>query len=673
MPGFKYFMKKFYHIFIIALTLLQVSAIAQSITDSIIVLPGVDVQANRMFQKETAGMAQTTVDSMILQRKITSSLSDLLSENTPVFIKSHGRGALATASFRGTSPSHTQVTWNGININSPMAGMVDFSLIPVYILDNVSLKHGTASIADNSGGLGGSINISNQPDWDNTLNVSYLQGIGSFATWDEYVNLAIGNRKMQWRSRLYHNQSDNNYTFLNKTIATLENGKLVNPIDTNRNAGWKRYGMLHEFFLQPRGNQLVSAKWWSQVADRNIPNVTSYEGPLNANLNNQVDKDHKFVADWSRHTNTSAMLVRSGYSLKNLDYFLRNQVAGLGLVPAVFSESTQQSFLNQIGYNYTMSNNLSFESNVQVNWHSVASKDSVSKSGYETERLDYSFYIAINQRFADRLNVKTMFRQDWAGARRSPLIPYVGFDYLLLPGKELLIKGNIARNYKHPSLNDLYWQPGGNPELMPEDGVSFEWGLRYRVNHHRTILQSQATIFRSDINNWIIWIPSFKGYWEPRNISRVLSQGLEANMDIRSTLQSINYRISATYALTRARNLGDTLVWGTDSYGKQLVYIPLHSGNFLFHLEYKGFELALQHNSYGERFTTSTNDISRRMWLYPYFMNDLSVGKGFSFKEINLAAEIKVYNLFNERYRSVLHRPMPGRNYMLLLRVSFID
>ncbi len=53
---------------------------------------------------------------------------------------------MATASFRGTAPSHTQVSWNGISISSPMLGMVDFSLIPVYIIDDLTLKHGAASL-----------------------------------------------------------------------------------------------------------------------------------------------------------------------------------------------------------------------------------------------------------------------------------------------------------------------------------------------------------------------------------------------------------------------------------------------------------------------------------------------------------------------------------------------
>ena len=108
---------------------------AQGITDSLIHIEGVEIISSRVFIKESAGIRETHVDSSVIQNKMSVSLSDLLSESTSVFIKNHGRGALATASFRGTAASHTQVSWNGININSPLAGMVDFSMIPVYIGD----------------------------------------------------------------------------------------------------------------------------------------------------------------------------------------------------------------------------------------------------------------------------------------------------------------------------------------------------------------------------------------------------------------------------------------------------------------------------------------------------------------------------------------------------------
>ncbi len=112
------------------------------------------------------------------------------------------------------------------------------------------------------------------------------------------------------------------------------------------------------------------------------------------------------------------------------------------------------------------------------------------------------------------------------------------------------------------------------------------------------------------------------------------------------------------------------MVWGEDSYGKQLVYIPLHSGNFLVSLSFRGYSITYQHNSYSERFTTSSNDPTRRDWLYPYFMNDIMTGKEFSVGNLTFSAELKIYNLFNESYHSILYRPMPGRNYHIVFMVN---
>ncbi|HER07982.1 MAG TPA: TonB-dependent receptor, partial [Bacteroides sp.] len=150
---------RFFHIAVFIACVQVVSG--QGIRDSVFRISQVEITAGPVFRKETAGMKETRVDSAVLAEKINLSLSDLLSENTTVFIKDHGRGALATASFRGTAASHTRVDWNGISINAPMTGMVDFSLIPVYLVDEVTLKHGNASIGGGSGGLGGAVHIGN--------------------------------------------------------------------------------------------------------------------------------------------------------------------------------------------------------------------------------------------------------------------------------------------------------------------------------------------------------------------------------------------------------------------------------------------------------------------------------------------------------------------------------
>ncbi len=641
-----------------------------SLLDTIIELDEVQVRARHLFEKETAGMKQTQVDSLVISRKLHQSLSELLSENTPVHIKSHGRGALATASFRGTAASHTRVNWNGIPINSPMMGMVDFSLVPVYIIDDLTLLHGSASVRDQSGGLGGSIHIANRADWESRQQLTLTLGAGSYGTHDQSLDVSLGNSQLQWRSRVYQNRSENDYTFLNRAVAHLEDGQITHPLDTNRHGDYKRYGTLQELYWQAASNQMFSFHWWGQHAERSIPRVISFEGAENANISRQQDQDHHAVARWQSFGKRGKLTLRAGLTSKQLEYSLSNEVSGSGSLPAIHSESTQRSFLQHASYQGILSPRLTIEGAVDVSHHRVDSHDSVSGTGYDQDRTELSALMALQTMLHERLSINMMLRQDHADGRFSPLIPFLGADLLLIRDNTMVFKASIARNYRQPSLNDLYWQPGGNPELTPEVGFTIEGGLHSQFDIQDARLDAEITLFRSDINDWILWVPSFKGYWEPRNIKKVLSRGLEAHSSLAGHAGRIEYRLSGTYSFTRALNYGDPLVWGDDSYGKQLVFIPVHSGNVMINLQYKGFALTWQHNSYSERFSTSSNHPGSRSWIYPYHMNDVGISRHWNSGNWHAEAVLKIHNVFNEAYHTILLQPMPGRHYMFTIKAG---
>ncbi len=645
---------------------------SQGIRDSLFLIDAVEIMADRIFLKEEAGMKQTEIDTSILQGKVNLSLSDVLSENSSVFIKNHGRGALSTASFRGTAASHTSISWNGINIQSPMLGMVDFSLIPVYVIDELKLKHGAASIADQAGGIGGSISINNPAVWKRGTEVQYMQGIGSYRTFDEYFMAGFGNGKIRVKTRLYHNFSRNDYTFINRGIGNLDpvTGDVVNPVDTNDNAAYLRYGVLQEFHYRPHSGHVLSLLYWGQYADRTIPRPTSYEGPDNSNLNNQADTDHKVVAHWKYYAPFGKIMVRSGYSGKQLDYVQKNRIPGLGLVPSIHSISQQNSFLNTLSYTWDPGKDLSVEGKVDLNHHDVNSRDTISGTGYDRGRNEVSLFGSLRKSFGDRLNMNLIIRQEWVDGQRIPFIPFLGLDFRIVENSDLVLKASLVRNYHMPALNDLYWQPGGNPDLLPEQGYSLEAGLEYQKVFNAHKIKAEATFYRTEINNWILWIPSYKGYWEPMNIKEVLSTGMESELQLNGSLGIIEYRLSGTYAYTRSVNHSDPLARGDASRDKQLVYIPLHSGNLMTSISYRNFFVSYQYNAYSERYTTSSNDPSRRDWLYPYFMNDVAAGGEFRIRKTAFSAEFRIYNLFNESYHSVLYRPMPGRNYHLVVKIG---
>ena len=68
-------------------------------------------------------------------------LTDAMGE-TGTFFKQYGPAGSATITKRGADASQTQVIWNGLPINHPMLGMMDFNNISAYGNDEMYIIEG---------------------------------------------------------------------------------------------------------------------------------------------------------------------------------------------------------------------------------------------------------------------------------------------------------------------------------------------------------------------------------------------------------------------------------------------------------------------------------------------------------------------------------------------------
>ncbi len=648
---------------------------AQPISDTIRIKT-IEVFADRII-KEDAGKTTTKIDSVSMIKALTSNLSELISQSTPIFIKEYGRGAMATASFRGTAPSHTQVSWNGISLNSPMLGMVDFSSIPVYFTDNVSLLHGSGSLSERSGALGGVVKLDNTTDWNNKFSGRLLTGIGSYGTKDEFFRINGGNRKIQSQTRAFYNYSDNDYQFVNKFIADIDpkTGSYLYPTQRNENSRYENYGLLQEFYLHPSEKNIIILRYWYQHNDRSLPRLLSNETDNNANINRQSENAHRPVAEWRYYAKNGTLSVTSGANIQLLHYQLKTKVSGVADQLVINSDSKSASYLLKVIYNYKFSDNLSIITGANTEINSVDSRNSPlngETQGYNQQRLDHSFYIQVSKSFSEQLSANLMARADITGGKPTPFIPSAGIEYHPFRDKGYFLKGNLSRNYHQPSLNDLYYIPGGNPLLKPEEGTMADIGTGYSGAAGTMTFHASLNGYYSRINNWIIWLPTPQGYWEPSNMKRVNASGFELNSGISGKLSAFDYHFNCNYAFTRSINRDDPQNWADESIGKQLPYIPVHSSNILANLSRTGYHITWLWTYYSERFTTTSNDKTSKLdVLYPYFMNNLYFGKEIRLSRNKLDIELKILNLFNEEYRTVLQHPMPRRNYSLLIRYDF--
>ena len=652
------------------------SGYSENFSDTIHIKP-VIISADRI-SGERAGVTTTRIDSVAMINALTANLSELVSQNTSIFIKEYGRGAMATASFRGTAPSHTQVLWNGINLNSPMLGMVDFSTIPVYFIDNVTLLHGPGSLSESSGALGGIIRLQNTLNFQNKISGRLLTGIGSYGTIDEFLQLSIGNSKIQSNTRAFYNYSDNDYAFLNKLNADIDpiTGEYIYSKTKNLNAEYKNFGILQELGFSLSKKDILNIRYWYQHNNRSLPRLLTNESDINSNINNQEEDAHRASVEWKNYGENGIFSINSGINAQYMSYWLKTKVFGREDQFAVDSESRSVSWYNNLRYNYQFSDDFSLSTGIDADIHDVESQNTPQNSdsiGYKENRFESAAFFQLSKNFGERLAANILGRQNIVDNRLTPFTPSLGVEYRPFNDQSFFIKTNLSKNYHLPSLDDLYYVPGGNPDLKPEEGFTTDLGTGFTRLIGKATFTTSLNGYLSRINNWIIWIPNTgQGYWTPMNMKRVNVTGLEYKATLKGNYKQIHYRFNGNYSYTRSINKDDPENWGDESIGKQLPYIPVHSANFSADLLRKGFHITWIWNYYSKRFTTTSSDKESKLdVIYPYIMNNLSVGKEIALNKKKINIELKIMNLLDEDYRTVLQHPMPGRNYSLLLRYDF--
>lgn len=677
----------------IALGLLSIAGVsAQSITQRIHRLDEVVVTANRPMKD--IGVQKTTFDSLALKENIALSMADILTFNSSVFVKSYGRATLSTVAFRGTSPSHTQVTWNGMRINNPMLGMTDFSTIPSYFIDQASLLHGTSSVNETGGGLGGLVRLGTIPDAPDGFNMQYVQGIGSFKTFDEFARITFHNDNWTSSTRAVYSSSPNDYKYVNhdkKVNIYDDNHNIIgqyNPTERNRSGSFKDLHLLQEVYYNTNKGDRFGLNAWYINSNRELPMLTTDYGNERNFENRQREHTFRSVLSWD-HTfsgkegdnpSFGKLSVKGGYIHTWMAYDYKREVAENNWASMTRSRSRVNTYYGQADGEYSPNKKWYFTASVSAHQHFVRSEDKniilqdgdKAVVGYDKGRIELSGSASAKWQPIDRLGMSVVFREDMYGDQWAPVIPAFFIDGLVSRTGNIMLKASISRNYRFPTLNDLYFLPGGNPDLRNEHGFTYDAGVSFNTGKAGIFsLGGSANWFDSYIEDWIIWLPTTKGFFSPRNVKKVHAYGVElkANLAVQP-FKGWLLDLDGSYSWTPSINEGDKMSPADQSVGKQLPYVPKHSASFTGRLSWRTWSFLYKWCYYSERFTMSSNDYTITGHLPEYFMSNISLEKGLSFRPVDLQLKLAVNNLFNEEYLSVLSRPMPGINFEFFIGIT---
>lgn len=660
----------------IAAFLISLSLYAQEIDN--IRLDNVQVVANRKLKD--IGIEKTQLDTLILHDNISLSMGDILSKNSTLFIKSYGRATESTAEFRGTSPSHTQVVWNGMRINSPMLGTVDFSTIPAYFIDETNLYHGASSVSLAGGGLGGAVEMLTKPTTQDGFHGQYVKGFGSFDTYDQFLRLTFHDKHWSSSTRVVYSTSKNEYKYTNydkKTDVYDENGNIIDsyhPEEKNKSGYFDDIHALQEIYYNDGNGNKFGLNVWYNHSTRGLPFLSvDYKDGMDFK-NEHRQNNLRSVLSWDHTKDAYKLSLKGGYVYGdvNYDYYTTRENAHTNITK---SESFTNTAFLKGDADWYFTPNLMFTFGASAYYNHVKSSDMSPfhyGDNFNMGRMDADANIQVRWRPVPIFSLAGVVREEVHGSDFIPPIPAIFTDVILYKPWNLVFKASATRNYRYPSMDDLYFQPGGNPDLHPEKGFTYdagiEWGMKGRIWNFK----GNVTAFDSYISDWILWTPNTKGYWEPSNVKKVHNYGVEASVKGDAMLaKELKLSLSANFAWTPSKNMGENFNSNDASYGKQLCYVPERSANINARLQWKTWTLAYQWSHYSERFTTTSNEVGYITGrLKPYYMSDISLEKNFFFSKCSGSIKGVINNLLSTEYVTVLSHPMPRRNFEIYLTIK---
>lgn len=560
--------------------------------------------------------------------KNSTSLSELLRFQSQIYMKENGRGAVSSPSFRGTSAGHTAFVWNGININSVFLGQGDVNNIPLYGYDQLEVKAGGGSVQYGSSAIGGSIHLNNNLEFNRGFGASLYSEAASFGTYNNFVKASYSNEKFSFKASGSYVISENDYKV----------PEFVTGSSPYNNLNGKYYNTAFNIGASYKIADHQTISWQNQIFDGS-QHYPIFEPSGNKTKYNA--QTLRSLLSWDINTTNLSNSLKAAYTEDNFQYFgdiTRPKTSG--------AEGKNYIFKNDFNYFITPKININAIGEFQVN------KGEGYESGLGSISRNVGAIAGLIRYFATKdLRFEAGVKQNFIEDISSPLLYSFSGKWNAL--KWYHIGVSASKNFRFPSFNDLYWQPGGNRDLKPETSINFD------MNHEFIFGDFKITLspYYMDIKDYINWLPTPYGYWGASNTYKVESYGLETQASFHKNWGKHGLRLNAGYTYSKSVNKETQ---------KQMMYVPLHKANGTLEYQYDFLKVYAQGLFNGLTYTST--DESKATSLDPYFILNTGVSATL-LKKYTLG--VKVNNLTNTVYQTVYYYPMPKRNYSIYATINF--
>ena len=426
------------------------------------------------------------IPAEVIQRSGQDSFTELLQQQANVEITSNGGPGQTSGIFlRGANSSHTLVLLDGIRLNNAAGGTTAFENLPPSQIARVEVVPGPMSSLYGSDALGGVIQLFTQR-WPDAPRATGSVGFGSYDTAMVNGGLSAGTENTGFTLSAGYIDTRG----FSATNSTEPFGSFNPDDDGYRNTSVSG-NIVHRFAPdQELGFNLFYSNGRTHFDS----------GPASDDINNRAIGVYSAYSR-NRITQGWTSLVRLGVSEDNL--VIDGSFPG-DLDSKQTQATWQNDFTTRLG---------TVIAGIELLRQEVGGNTTFSVD----ERDIYSAFAGYTGEFGPHA-LSASVRNDDNSQFGSQPTGAIGYAFRVTP--EWRLRANAGTAFHAPTFSDLYFPGFGNPNLLPEEGTSWEVGAEYRRGQQ----QLGLTYFQNRITNLIVFdATTFK----PVNVGEASINGFE--------------------------------------------------------------------------------------------------------------------------------------------------
>lgn len=533
-----------------------------------------------------------------------------------------GMGQKSSVFIRGTESKHVLILIDGIRVSqaADLTGSVDFSQIPLGLVQRIEYIRGPRSSTFGADAIGGVINIITGRETDGgTLQTSF--GSNRYQNYQGSVRQTLGEHtRVSLAGQFAETRGYD-------AVAGYPNA--YSGAETDRDGFRGRFGwaaLEHDF------SEAVTAFARTSVT----ANHTDYDAGIPAPGGTYYPNESRF---YTRQYDAGVRYHQDKYSSQLLGSYQDTDSHNFGT-------NVQQSNERRARYNQT---SLQWMNNYQVGYGQVGAGvdwyrnriEPVQQGADVGREVDNTgVYLTTQQQVGD-WTLEGAVRQDHNQDYGDNFTWQGGLGWRFIDSTQAILSYGTA--FKAPTLGQLYGAgyTVGNPDLQPETSRNLELAFSGQIQ----ALNWRVSAYRNQIDNLIDYDVN-----QYRNIEAATIKGIETEASFST----------AAFMHTLSFDYLDP----TRSDGKQLPRRAKHNFRYALDFAIANTQIDVAYNYVGKRY----DDYANKRELPSYSLWDLAASYPIT---QSLTARGRIANLFDKKYETAYGYPAAERAYYLTLSYDF--